>query len=95
MQNPFINANIEIKLDELLAPETRVALDAAGSGVKITISQKTLRKMQTAAWDATISISLLNAEKAVLAALDVLGIQFRDDDPEPEVDQEVRQHEAE
>ncbi len=89
--NPFINAKIEIKIDELLSPETREILEADGSGVKVTISQKTLRRLQTAAWDATISVSLLNAEKAVLAVVEALGLAIRENDPEVEVDQEVRQ----
>lgn len=80
-RNPFINANIEIKIDELLAPETREALDAAGSGVKVTISQATLRRLQTVAWDsAPGTLTLMTASRAVLAVIESLGLTIRPDD---------------
>jgi hypothetical protein len=87
-ENPFVNAHIEIKLDELLAPETRTILEAGGSGVTISISQKTLRKMQTAAWDAGSATSLGGAERAVLAAVEYLGLTIREDaEPEEATDE--------
>ena len=83
--NPFMNAQLEIKLDELLTPAVKKALEDAGSGVKMTISHKTLRLVQTAAWDSsTGAITLGTAEKAALAVVEALGIELREDDPEPE-----------
>lgn len=84
--NPFVNVKLEIKLDELLSPEVKSALAETASGVKMTVSKRTVRNLQTKVWDGVPTQSLLVAEQSVLVALEALGIDIRADEPEPEED---------
>ncbi len=80
--NPFIDANIELRLDDLLNGAIDKALRNTESSLRVTISRSTLRKIQTLVWDAVPGASILQAEKAGLVAVEALGLEIREDKPD-------------
>ena len=77
MGNPFVNATMEIRLDELLKDSVSKAVEDSGSALTVTVSEDTLMELSG-------SIELLfEASRVphivVLDVLDNLGITIRED----------------
>ena len=82
MYNPFVNARMELRLDDLLNPAVIDSIKKSGNSIDVTVSKTSLRKLQIVVFDNTPGLSLLQAESATLSVFKGLGIAIREDDPE-------------
>ncbi len=76
--NPFVNAKIEIKLDELLAPKVQYLLEGTGSAVTVSVGEATITRVADLLREA--DASTLSSEEQVRIVLGALGLTVRNGD---------------
>ncbi len=74
----FVNAVLEIKLDEMLSPKVVARLEGTGSSVTVSVSEDTVFALAQALRDK--DASTLSSEQQARIVLGALSIKVREED---------------